>query len=195
MNRQEKIASLLGDILIPILGFFLWNWSIYFICLFFLLDQLAREVSHWYRMRYIKKQVQISKKSYLLNLLIFIAFFFTAHWFNFMLQPTINFAHEMNDFFWYNDSGVAQGFILFPLVIISERMRLKMNMKQFSTEMHLKTWQNHSVQLLAYFLLFLILSIGLTAVELSKTVSFLCLILGFASITLFADKLSAFFPR
>jgi hypothetical protein len=128
-------------------------------------------------------------------LLIFIAFFFTAHWFNFMLQPTINFAHEMNDFFWYNDSGVAQGFILFPLVIISERMRLKMNMKQFSTEMHLKTWQNHSVQLLAYFLLFLILSIGLTAVELSKTVSFLCLILGFASITLFADKLSAFFPR
>jgi hypothetical protein len=112
-----------------------------------------------------------------------------------MLHPTIKFSHEMNAFFWYKDSGFAQGFLLFPLIIIGERMRFKMNMKQFSTEMHLKTWQNHSVQLLAYFLLFLILSIGLTAVELSKTVSFLCLILGFASITLFADKLSAFFPR
>jgi len=195
MNRQEKIGSLIGDIGIPILGFFFWNWSIYFICLFFLLDQLSREVSHWYRMRYIKNQAQISKKSYLLNLLIFIAFLLSAHWFNFMLHPTINFVHEMKAFFWYKDSGIAQGFILFPLVIISERMRFKMNIKQFSTEMHLKSWQNHSVQLLAYFFLFLILSIGLTVVELSKTVSFLCLILGFASVTLFADKLSAFFPR
>jgi hypothetical protein len=195
MNRQEKIGSLIGDIGIPILGFFFWNWSIYFICLFFLLDQLSREVSHWYRMRYIKKQVPLSSKSYLLNLLIFIAFFFTAHWYNFMLHPTINFAHEMSAFFWYKDSGIAQGFILFPLVIVSERMRFKMNMKQFSSEMHLKSWQNHSVQLLAYFLLFLILSIGLTAIVMSKTASFLCLILGFASVTLFADKLSAFFPR
>ena len=195
MNRQEKIASLLGDILIPILGFFLWNWSIYFICLFFLLDQLSREVSLWVRMHYVKNQLQISRRSYTLNLLIFIAFFFMVHWYNFRLHPSINFAHEMNSFFWYKDSGIAQGFILFPLVIISERMRFKMNMKQFSTEMHLKSWQNHSVQMLAYFMLFLILSIGLTAVEMSKTASFLCLVLGFTGITLFADKLSAFFPR
>jgi hypothetical protein len=195
MNRQEKIASLIGDIVIPILGFFFWNWSIYFICLFFLLDQLSREVSQVYRMRYIKTQVQISYRSYFLNLLIFIAFFLMAHWYNFMLHPTINFAHEMNAFFWYQDSGIAQGFILFPLVIFSERMRFKMNMKQFSTEMHLKSWQNHSVQLLAYLFLFLILGIGLMVVEMSKTTSFLILILGFASVTLFADKLSAFFPR
>jgi len=195
MNRQEKIASLIGDIVIPILGFFFWNWSIYFICLFFLLDQLSREVSHVYRMRYLKNQVQLSGKSYLLNFLIFIAFFFIVHWFNFMLHPTMNFAHEMIAFFWYNESGVAQGFILFPMVIFSERMRFKMNIKQFSTEMHLKSWQNHSVQLLAYFLLFLILSIGLTVIELSKTACFLCLIFGLAIITLFADKLSAFFPR
>jgi hypothetical protein len=195
MNRQEKIASLIGDIGIPILGFFFWNWSIYFICLFFLLDQLSREVSQVYRMRYIKTQVQISYRSYFLNLLIFIAFFFIVHWYNFMLHPTINFAHEMNAFFWYQDSGIAQGFILFPLVIFSERMRFKMNMKQFSTEMHLKSWQNHSVQLLAYLLLFLILGIGLMVVDMSKTTSFLMLILGFASVTLFADKLSAFFPR
>jgi len=195
MNRQEKIASLLGDILIPILGFFLWNWSIYFICLFFLLDQLSREVSLWLRMHYVKNQLQISRRSYTLNLLIFIAFFFMVHWYNFRLHPSINFAHEMNSFFWYKDSGIAQGFILFPLVIISERMRFKMNMKQFSTEIHLKSWQNHSVQMFAYFMLFLILSIGLTAVEMSKTASFLCLVLGFTGITFFADKLSAFFPR
>jgi hypothetical protein len=195
MNRLEKIASLLGDILIPILGFFLWNWSIYFICLFFLLDQLSREVSLWLRMHYVKNQLQVSRRSYTLNLLIFIGFFFMVHWYNFRLHPSINFAHEMNSFFWYKDSGIAQGFILFPLVIISERMRFKMNMKQLSNEMHLKSWQNHSVQMLAYFMLFLILSIGLTAVEMSKTASFLCLVLGFTGITLFADKLSAFFPR
>ncbi len=195
MNRQEKIASLLGDILIPILGFFLWNWSIYFICLFFLLDQLAREVSLCLRIHYVQNQLQISRRSYTLNLLIFIGFFIMVHCYNFMLHPSINFAHEMNAFFWYKDSGFAQGFFLFPLLIIGERMRFKMNMKQFSTEMHLKSWQNHSVQMFAYFMLFLILSIGLTVAEMSKTASFLCLILGFASITLFADKFSAFFPR
>lgn len=195
MNRQEKIASLLGDILIPILGFFLWNWSIYFICLFFLLDQLARESSHLYRMRYIKSQLQISQLSVGLNVLLFMSFVFMVHVYNYMLHPTIKFSHEMNAFFWYKDSGFAQGFLLFPLVIIGERMRFKMNMKQFSNETHLKSWQNYSVQIFAYFMLFLLLSIGLTVAEMSKTASFLCLIFGFASITLFADKLSAFFPR
>ena len=195
MKRQEKIAALIGDILIPILGFFLWHWSIYFICLFFLLDQLSREVSHLFRMRYLKSRFQIRPRSYLLNILIFIGFVAMVHVYNYMLHPTIDFTREMTAFFWYKDTGIPQGFILFPLVIFSERMRFKMNMKQFSDEMHVQSWQNHAIQLLSYFVLFLMLSLGLTMFSMSKTVSFSCLIFGFTCITLFADKLRAFFPR
>ena len=107
MKRQEKIAALIGDILIPILGFFLWDWSIYFICLFFLLDQLSREVSHLFRMRYLKSRFQIRPISYLRNILIFIGFVTMVHVYNYMLHPTINFAREMTAFFWYKDTGIV----------------------------------------------------------------------------------------
>jgi uncharacterized membrane protein YesL len=43
--------------------------------------------------------------------------------------------------------------------------------------------------------LFLSLSIVLTFVQMSETVSFLCLLTGFTAITLFTDELSPFFPR
>ena len=195
MNRQEKIASLIGDLLIPILGFFLWNWNIYFICLFFLLDQISREVSLLIRMHHLRNRIAISRPSYLLNLLIFIGFICLVHVYNYQLNPYIAFFDEMNAFFWYKDTGIAQGFLLFPLIIFGERLRYKMNMKQFSDEMHVQTWQNQTTQLWAYFVLFLLLSIGLTLFTMSKNASFFLLIIGFALITLFVEKLRAFFPR
>ena len=88
-----------------------------------------------------------------------------------------------------------QGFILIPIVLFSERMRYKMNTKLFTDEMHLKHWRHHTVQIIAYLILFLSLSLVLSFVPMSETTSFLCLLTGFTLITLFADKLSPFFPR
>lgn len=195
MNRQEKIAAFIGDVLIPILGYFLWNWSIYFICLFILIDQFSREISILIRMRIMRNRLRLSLRSYILNMLIFVGFLSMVHVFNYILHPDIGFFDEMNAFFWYKDSGIAQGFLLFPLLIFSERLRFKMNMKQFSDEMHLQSWQKHTVQMLSYFIVFLILSIALTVIPFSKNVLFSCLIIGFAGVTLFADQLRAFFPR
>lgn len=195
MNRQEKIASLIGDVLIPILGYFLWNWSIYFICLFILIDQFSRELSFLIRMRILRNRFRLSLRSYVLNMLVFFGFISMMHVFNYLLYPGIGFLDKMEAFFWYKDTGIAQGFLLFPLIIFGERLRFKMNIKQFSDEMHLQSWQNHSVQLFSYFIIFLILSIGMTRFSLSKNHLFFGLILGLAGVTLFAEKLRAFFPR
>lgn len=195
MNRQEKISSLIGDIGIPIIGFFFWNWSIYFICLFFLLDQFSREISSIVRMQNVRERIKLTKRAYFLNSLSFLMCFISAHIYVLNLYPEINFLHEINAFFWYEDMGIAQGFILLPIVVFSERMRYKMNIKLFTDEMHVKYWSIQTTQLMAYFSLFLLLSLALTFFKMSETMCFVYLLIGFTTITLFSDKWSTFFPR
>ena len=195
MNRQEKISSLIGDIGIPIIGFFFWNWSIYFICLFFFLDQFSREVSSIIRMQNVRERVKLTTRAYFLNTSSFLVCFIAAHIYVYNLHPEINFLQEINAFFWFKDMGIPQGFILLPLVVFSERMRYKMNIKLFTDEMHVKHWFIQTTQLTAYFTLFLLLSLALTFFKMSETMSFVCLLIGFTTITLFSDKWSTFFPR
>lgn len=195
MNRQEKISSLLGDVGIPVLGFFFWNWSIYFICLFFLLDQVSKEVSGIIRMQSLSQRVKLAFRTYFVNALSFVLCLIAVHFYVYMLHPKINFLKEINNFFWFKDMGIAQGFVLIPMVLFSERLRYKMNTKRFTDEMHVHHWYFHTTQLSAYFMLFLSMILFLTFIEMNETVSFLVLLSGFAAITLFTDKLSSFFPR
>ena len=39
--NKVKLIQTLGELLIPLLGYFFWNWSFYFIALFYFLDLLA----------------------------------------------------------------------------------------------------------------------------------------------------------
>ena len=194
MTRQEKISTILGDVLIPSLGFFLWDWNIYFISLFFILDQIAKETGQLYRLVKLKSQVNLSKNTVYFHLLIFLALILVIHLFNYLQDPSIQFFKEMNDFFWYKDAGIAQGFILFPLLIFVERTKHKMYMKAFSAEMHRTQWKTHHVQIATYSLLFLVLCLLQWLFKTGETSSFLCLILGFGLVTFSSDKLSTFFP-
>ena len=195
MTRQEKISSLLGDVGIPILGFFFWNWSIYFICLFFLLDQVSKEVSGIIRIYSLRQRVKFSNRIYFIHALSFILCLLAVHCYVYMLHPKINFLIELSNFFWFKDMGIAQGFVLIPMVFISERFRYQMNTKHFTDEMHVQHWYFHTIQLSAYFILFLSMIILLTYIEMSEMVSFLILLCGFVVIALFTHKLRPFFPR
>ena len=44
MRINPKYIQLVGDAIIPILGFFFWDWNLYFILLFYFLDMLTKEV-------------------------------------------------------------------------------------------------------------------------------------------------------
>jgi len=44
MRVNTKLIQLAGDALIPILGFFFWDWGLYFIVIFYLLDYIVSEI-------------------------------------------------------------------------------------------------------------------------------------------------------
>ena len=146
-------------------------------------------------MQSIRERVKLAPQARIIHVVSFVLCLIAVHFYVYQLNPKMNFLKEINDFFWFEDMGIAQGFILIPLVLFSERLRYKMNTKLFTDEMHVKHWFIQTTQLTAYFTLFLLLSLALLFFKMSETMSFVCLLIGFTIITLFSDKWSTFFPR
>ena len=129
MNRIEKISTLIGDVALPLMGYFLWNWNLYFILLFFLLDQLARVVLLPWRMKLTdlsnaEKRKQLLKASFLLLTEVII-----IHSVIYFQSPSIEFGEEFGRFFHYKDMGIEQGYLLLPLVFLGEWMRINNELK------------------------------------------------------------------
>ncbi len=128
--QRNKLILLLGDVLIPILGYFLWNWGLYFIFLFLFLDLLSYNILYYYKHRKIQRfrNQSINTKQmighfgilFLTTTLIFIGY---SYLFN-TLQAT-NYTTEMVAFFMYKDMGFAQGYILLPIIILTALMTYK----------------------------------------------------------------------
>ena len=77
MNRIEKISSLIGDVALPLFGYFFWNWNFYFILLFFMLDQLARVIFLPQRLKLIETSSRSESRIYFVGSLcgfIFLGF-------------------------------------------------------------------------------------------------------------------------
>ena len=129
MNRIEKISTLIGDVALPLMGYFLWNWNLYFILLFFLLDQLARVVLLPWRMKLTdlstaEKRNQLLKANFLLLTEVII-----IHSVIYFQSPSIEFGEEFGRFFHYKDMGIEQGYLLLPLVFLGEWMRINNELK------------------------------------------------------------------
>jgi hypothetical protein len=129
VNRIEKISILIGDVALPLMGYFFWDWNLYFILLFFMLDQLARVVFLHWRMKLTElssteKRNQIIKAGFL-----FLSEVIIIHIVIFFQNPSIHFLEEFSRFFHYKDMGIEQGYILFPLVFFGEWMRINNELK------------------------------------------------------------------
>ena len=135
MRIQPKYIQILGDAVIPLLGFFVWNWNIYFILLFYLLDLLVKEVvMHFKSNRIVKFQSEIglkytSSKNELkfrfLSSILLIFSLFVIHFALVVKDDEFNLLKELFDFWNYKDMGFAQGYILIPLVIVMGFMQYK----------------------------------------------------------------------
>jgi hypothetical protein len=129
VNRIEKISTLIGDVALPLMGYFLWNWNLYFILLFFLLDQLARVVFLPWRMKLtdlssFEKRNQLLKASFLLLTELIV-----IHSVIYFQSPSIEFGEEFGRFFHYKDMGIEQGYLLLPIVLLGEWMRINNELK------------------------------------------------------------------
>jgi len=131
MKIQPKYIQLIGDAVIPLLGFFLWNWSLYFILLFYIIDLLLSEVvMHLKTKKTLQERTQEDKsiwyKQGILSTVLFLINCILIHLAIQELHPTIDFQKEAIAFWSYKDMGIEQGYILLPLLILVAYQKYKM---------------------------------------------------------------------
>lgn len=150
MKINPKYIQLVGEALIPLTGFFFWDWGLYFILLFYLLDMLASEaIIHLKSRKSIefygtgqKERVSYGIQSALLLVLSIIS----IHTALYFIQPGIDFKHEVIAFWTYEELGMQQGYLLAPLVAFGAYQHYKMTFLRqgkFRSLEHGDIWKSH----------------------------------------------------
>ncbi len=181
MQNRAIYIQLVGDAIIPLLGFFLWDWSLYFILLFYLIDLLASEVVILFKAKkaqgtYIGKKRPFQVYSWSLFMLNLLAF----HSGIFMMHPEIDFQKEFIDFIMYEEMGIPQGFVLIPLIGFIAYQQYQMEFVRtglFSKAEAPKLWARHIVDRLNILIFALFITILLIFVPLSETVVLLTVVI------------------
>lgn len=120
----------MGELAIPLLGFFWLDWDLYFILLFYLLDVCATEVFYQLKLAKIitfqKTAPSFFQRISTVILVLFIGVF--AHIMIYRLYPDIAFFDAFIDFLTYEEEGIpiAQGYLLLPLIIFGNYQQYKM---------------------------------------------------------------------
>lgn len=156
MNLNPKYVQLFGDALIPLLGFFFWDWNLYFILLFYGLDLIANEIIVHLKSRKIvlfqvEEKTSFWLKSGIFSFLTLICIGFTAHLVIMNFHPNISFQQEIIDFWTYEELGIQQGYVLIPLIALTAYQQF--NLFFIRTQAFRKVglnfvWKNHLIALL-----------------------------------------------
>ena len=160
MRIQPKYIQLIGDAIIPLLGFFIWNWSLYFILLFYFLDVLVNELIVHLKSRRIvlfhqpKTPIKIWGLYGFVSATVLTITFFIIHFTMYFIVPEINFSEELVAFWNYEEMGIKQGYVLVPLVLLvgvqQYRMTFLMVAKYKSLSLS-RVWKDH-IQALIFIL-------------------------------------------
>lgn len=169
MNRQS-LLQLFADAFIPLAGAFLFDWSLYFILLFYCLDLIASEFIIHLKSKKVVEFSGISKKRWLKNGLgsgVLVALAITLiHVSIYYIQQGIDFEKEFFDFMMYEELGIPQGYVLIPLVVFSAYQLYRMNFlmpAKFRTLQLDEIWKPH-FQSLVVILFGALVTIGLSQV-------------------------------
>ena len=151
MKPQLKFIA---DTLIPLLGFFFWNWTVHFVLLFFVLDLFAKEILfHLKTFKILKTQGSSDPskvlKTRVLSILTLLGIGIMSEILAMLIVPNYSFTQELYDFWMLEDTGFPQGYFLIPLIgfmvymdyklsFVKLKMHLKMSLQTFSKE-HLST--------------------------------------------------------
>lgn len=134
MKIQPKYIQIIGDAVIPLLGFFFWNWNLYFILLYYFLDLVLKEVLLHVKSAKVKQyqhslaQVPQSQKHLLYgcaSIILLGTVIYLVHIYFNKVNNAFDPIHEIYLFWSYKDMGVEQGYILLPLIILMGIMQYK----------------------------------------------------------------------
>ena len=149
MKKVEIISAILGDAVLPLVGFLFWNWGFYFIILFFLFDLVIRTFFLNKRLGLLSSI--ILPKAFLLKGvgLAFLEVMILHLLVYFSLKPII-FTAELWAFLSYEELGIAQGIFLLPLLFLNEIMRIK-NEQKISVPQNVRFEILKNIQLVGLF--------------------------------------------
>lgn len=149
MRVNPAYIQWIGDLIIPILGFLFWNWGLYFILLFILLDMFTKEIvmqaKAYHILKFASKTQPIWVKNSTFNTLLFVSFLLLVHVAVKAAFPLLEFTDELWRFWSYEDIGIQQGYVLLPLLAFSGYMQFKQSFVQtnMASKLTMKTlWMN-----------------------------------------------------
>jgi hypothetical protein len=130
MLRKQQLIQAIGELVIPLLGFFWLGWDLYFILLFYLLDLIATEVFYQLKRSRIHQfqQGRGALFSRLSTIGLVGVIIVLSHVMLHKVYPDLVFKEAFIDFLAYEEDGIpiAQGYVLLPLVIFGNYQQYKM---------------------------------------------------------------------
>lgn len=155
MKLKQSYIQLIGDAVIPLAGALFFDWSLYFILIFYCLDLLAAEVVLHLKSKKTVEFRGLSKnkwlKSGLASGVLFLVSLLMIHFGVFFIQTGIDFKKELFEFISYEEMGIAQGYILIPIIAFSAYQMYRMDFlmpARFRTTSLDEIWRPHLISLL-----------------------------------------------
>ena len=149
MNRQSKITQLIGDLAIPLIGYYFWGWNMLFILFFYILDVGVSTTFTFVKTKCINKFQQTNYYPWKHILLILLGYFLTFYLVYFLIlniSPKVNISDEILRFLLMKDMGLPQMVLLLPLLIVGGYMQYKISFlvtRAFETTKIDSLWHEH----------------------------------------------------
>lgn len=182
MKKAQLFSEILGDCLLPLLGFLWWGWDLYFILLYLLFDYTIR-----FGFLFAKPATR-SFQVLLRPLLFFLSFVILSHFYMTLTEPTWRFTKDFAAFFWYEELWIPQGFILIPLLVYTEISRQRMEKLLDPDASPLHSVQKLGTRLLFLALIFMTMSILLLASAWSEATEIWFFLIALFTLILFENK-------
>jgi hypothetical protein len=149
MNQQSRIIQLVGDLAIPLLGYYFWDWNIYFILFFYILDVLISTAFTFVKTKKINTHHKTNEWPWIHIGLIVIGYVITftlLYFLIYQIYPKTDLGKQFNSFLMHQDMGMPQWILLFPLLILGGYSVYKITFlvpKAYETTHIQNLWHEH----------------------------------------------------
>ena len=153
-HKKLQYIQLALEASIPLMGYFLWEWSLYFILLFYFLDLFSSELIMHLKGRQIfnYNRIAINKKQWaqggVLSALVLALSVITIHVTMLQIHPEMIFLNEIVDFWQYEEMGIQQGYLFVPLVLLMSWQQYKLEFimpARYRTTTMKNLWRPHII--------------------------------------------------
>jgi uncharacterized BrkB/YihY/UPF0761 family membrane protein len=149
MNQQSRYIQLIGDLAIPLLGYYFWDWNIYFILFFYILDVLISTVFTFVKTNKINQHQQSKEWPWVhigLILIGYIITFLLLYYLIFLIYPKTDLGYQLEEFLMHKDMGLPQWLFLFPILLLAGYSMYRMTFllpKAYETTQIHSLWHEH----------------------------------------------------